>query len=190
MFGIMDAGLAASRRPGMTERFATIDRRCSHEHAVPTGGRRPCGAAAHVLPSIRRSQSTTPAQECRVVQHSKNWPPMSELGQGRRSRRPARNLRRTSVSRLADGATAWLFRATTRLLHRNKNRYSITSSAMASNDGGTSRPRRLRGFQVGDQLKRGRDNRVQPCWSLEATNVETESAMAWVVSITVGVPPN
>src|SRR5947208_814441 len=39
-------------------------------------------------------------------------------------------------------------------------------------------------------VKRGRDNRVQPCWSLEATNVETESAMAWVVSITVGVPPN
>jgi hypothetical protein len=39
-------------------------------------------------------------------------------------------------------------------------------------------------------VKRGRDNRVQPCWSLEATNVETKSAMAWVVSITVGVPPN
>ena len=45
-------------------------------------------------------------------------------------------------------------------------------------------------FVLGGSVKRGRDNRVQPCWSLEATNVETESAMAWVVSITVGVPPN
>ena len=42
---------------------------------------------------------------------------------------------------------------------------------------------------VGDQFKRGRDNRVQPCGSIEATNFETKSAMTWIVSITVGVVP-
>src|SRR5262249_10852170 len=45
------------------------------------------------------------------------------------------------------------------------------------------------GVHVGDQLKRGRDNRVQPCGSIEATNVETKSAMMWIVSITGGVAP-
>ena len=44
------------------------------------------------------------------------------------------------------------------------------------------------------RCQRGLDNRVQPSWSLEATNVETtyslKSAMAWVVSVTVGVPLN